>query len=97
MSSAGFPEHTFALSVYRCAQYAHRVLSEYDVRTFWAKTHFVHTLKSPENTLCVLLQGLDTLCAYLWRLLAPFEHTSCLRFVASGPIEHTFPAPEHTS
>ena len=38
--SAGCAEHTLAQSVYRCAQYAHRVLSEYYVRTYWPKTHF---------------------------------------------------------
>jgi hypothetical protein len=71
--------HTFSKSVHKCAQYAHRVLNNvpcaYCAHQFLASTHFVHTFKSPENTLCVLLQGPEILCAYFCRALTHFVHT----------------------
>ena len=79
ISSAGFVEHTFAKSVHKCAQYAHRVLNNvpcaYCAHHFLASTHFVHTFQLPGNTLCVLLQGPEILCAYCCRALTHFVHT----------------------
>ena len=103
ISSPGCVEHTFAKSVHKCAQYAHRVLNNvpcaYCAHQFLASTHFVHTFNSPENTLCVLLQGPEILCAYFCRALTHFVHTldtlCSYLWVPSAPLSTLFPSGAH--
>ena len=52
--------------------------------------YFVRTCTGPEYTLCVLLQGLDTLRAYLWLLLAPLSTLYAYVWLLLAPLSTLF-------